>query len=479
MSWFEVDKEGLARILRRRGLEFVLYELLANAWDSDATEVAVTVQPVPGKRLARIIVEDNDPNGFRDVSHAYTMFADSLRRNDPATRGRFNLGEKLVLAIAEEATILTTTAGFRFEGQQRHTVRSRTLYGSRVDITIKATRAQVAQILEAARLLIPPIPTTINGDPLEPPEPVATFVASLDTVLPDEEGNLRTRVRKTVVKVYDTTPGRLYELGVPVVQTDDAFSYDVQQKVPVSMERDNVPPAYLRKLRIFALNELHRHLDGEDCNATWVRDAMTDRTGLLSAEAVRTTTRERFGSKAVSYDPSDPEANHRAAAEGFTVVTGSQMSAAEWDNVRAAEAILPAGRVTPSPKPFSPNGRPLHILDQADWTPGMRDVACYARRLIKAWYGHDTTVEIANDPQWPYGGAYGPGGPLYFNKARQPRDFFDNGITDDVVKFLIHEGAHERVTDHLCEDYYDQCTLLGAKMRNLKHLEDNLVGGRV
>lgn len=479
MSWFEVDKEGLARILRRRGLEFVLYELLANAWDSDATEVAVTIQPVPGKRLARITVEDNDPNGFREVSHAYTMFADSLRRNNPVTRGRFNLGEKLVLAVAEEATILTTTAGFHFEGRKRHTTRQRTMFGSMVDVTFKATRQQVTQILEAARLLIPPIPTTINGDPLEPPDPVATFVASLDTVLPDEVGNLRTKVRKTVVKVYKRTPGRLYELGVPVVETDDSFSYDVQQKVPVNMERDNVPPAYLRKLRVLALNELHLRLTTEDCNSTWVRDALADRTGTLRPEAVLTTATKRFGEKRVSYDPSDPEANHRAAAEGYTVITGSQMSSAEWDNARAAGAIRPAGQVTPSPKPFSPNGRPLHDIDPADWTPGMRLVACYARRLIKAWYGHDTEVVISNDPQWPYGGAYGPRGPLYINKAKQPRDFFNDGITDDVVKFLIHEGAHERVTDHLCEDYYDQCTLLGAKMRNLKHLEDDLEGGKV
>jgi hypothetical protein len=32
-NWFEVDKEGLARILERKGKEFTLFDLIQNAWD--------------------------------------------------------------------------------------------------------------------------------------------------------------------------------------------------------------------------------------------------------------------------------------------------------------------------------------------------------------------------------------------------------------------------------------------------------------
>ncbi len=476
-GWFDVDKAGLARILRRRGLEFVLFELLANAWDSNATEVNVTLTPVKDHRLARLVVEDNDPEGFQEITHAYTMFADSLRRGNPEKRGRFNLGEKLVLAVAETATIITTTAGFRFEGKERHRTAQRTPFGSKVDLTFKATQFEIGRILEAAQMLIPPIPTTVNGESLEIPEPVTEFSVSLDTVTPDDEGNLKTCQRKTLVKVYDGRPGWLYELGVPVVDTGDTYSYDVQQKVPVNMDRDNVPPSYLRKLRILALNHLHTYLNSEDANATWVRDALTDRTGIITQDAVRSAVRERFGDRVVSHDPNDLEANHKAAAEGYTVVTGKQLSAEEWQNIRESKAILPAGQVTPSPKAFQQGGGPLHRIEPEDWTPGMRQFAYYARRLILAWYGHDTEVVVANDRQWPFSGAYGPGGPFYVNKAKQRPGFFDNGITDEVVKFVIHEGAHERVSDHLSENYYDELTTLGAKMRNLKHLEDNLDAG--
>lgn len=473
-SWFEVDKKGLARILRRRGLEFVLYELLANAWDSKATDVAVTLQLVEGKKLARLVVEDNDPNGFLEVSHAYTMFADSLRRNDPTTRGRFNLGEKLVLAVAEEATIITTTAGFHFEGKERHKTAQRTKFGSKVDLTFAATREDIRHILEAAHELIPPIPTVVNGEPLDIPEPLASFTASLETVLPDADQNLKSVQRKAIVKVYKDGPGRLYELGVPVVTTEDTFSYDVQQKVPVNMDRDNVPPRYLRKLRVLALNELHTRLSAEDCNSTWVHDALRDKD--VSDDAVRSAVRTRFGDKVVSYDPNDREGNMRAISEGYTVVYGKQFSAPEWENIRRAGAILPAGQVTPGPVAFSQSGKgeSLRTVDPKDYTDGERRTVLYIRRLFQSWFGHDIEVIIANDPHWDKAGAYGPRAPLYINKAGQGPRFFDGTIRDEVVEFLIHEGAHEEEDNHLSDAYHRVCCRLGAKMRNLKHLEENL-----
>jgi hypothetical protein len=41
-NWFEVDRQGLARLLERKGKEFVLYELVQNAWDEPGVRL-VTV----------------------------------------------------------------------------------------------------------------------------------------------------------------------------------------------------------------------------------------------------------------------------------------------------------------------------------------------------------------------------------------------------------------------------------------------------
>src|ERR1041385_905392 len=94
-NWFEVDKDGLARVLERKGKEFALFELIQNAWDEPGvSKVNVTLEYL-GWNKSRLVVEDDAPEGFRDLSHAFTFFADSTKKTNPEQRGRFNLGEKL------------------------------------------------------------------------------------------------------------------------------------------------------------------------------------------------------------------------------------------------------------------------------------------------------------------------------------------------------------------------------------------------
>src|SRR5207237_9152953 len=69
---------------------------------------AVSLALVPGRALADLTVEDDSPEGFRDLSHAYTLFAESYKRSNPEQRGQYNFGEKLVLAVCESASISTT-----------------------------------------------------------------------------------------------------------------------------------------------------------------------------------------------------------------------------------------------------------------------------------------------------------------------------------------------------------------------------------
>src|ERR1039458_8950790 len=42
-NWFEVDRQGLARLLERKGKEFILFELIQNGWDEPGvTKVSVS-----------------------------------------------------------------------------------------------------------------------------------------------------------------------------------------------------------------------------------------------------------------------------------------------------------------------------------------------------------------------------------------------------------------------------------------------------
>ncbi len=93
-SWFEVDKEGLARVLERKGKEFRLFELIQNSWDEPGvSKVSVSLE-YRGRNKALLVVQDDAPEGFRDLTHAFTLFAESAKKTNPEQRGRFNLGEK-------------------------------------------------------------------------------------------------------------------------------------------------------------------------------------------------------------------------------------------------------------------------------------------------------------------------------------------------------------------------------------------------
>ena len=59
-----MDKQGLARILERKGKEFALFELIQNSWDEPGvTEVNVRLEYC-GRNKALLVVEDDAPEGF-------------------------------------------------------------------------------------------------------------------------------------------------------------------------------------------------------------------------------------------------------------------------------------------------------------------------------------------------------------------------------------------------------------------------------
>ena len=109
-QWLEVNAKGMRQLLAGRDKAFILRELVQNAWDEPGvTEVNVTLKKIPGRAKAELVVDDDAPEGFHDLTHAWTLFAENRKRKDPTKRGRFNMGEKEVLVLCDHASIATTT----------------------------------------------------------------------------------------------------------------------------------------------------------------------------------------------------------------------------------------------------------------------------------------------------------------------------------------------------------------------------------
>lgn len=273
-QWFDVSSEGLGKQAEQQSKGRLLAELIQNSLDeAGVTQIAVTLALVPGRPMAELTVEDDSPEGFRDFSHAWTLFAESYKHTNPCQRGQFNVGEKMVLAVCETASIATTkgTVIFNSEGRIEHPRQKRDR-GSVFQGRIKLTREEYPQVCDYLRSLLLPegIAVTFNGDRLLPRTPIRTFEASLETLVADDQGVMRPRVRKTQVGIYDTLPGEtpgLYEMGLPVVETGDRWHVNVGQKVPLNRDRDNVRPAYLQAARVAVLNAAYDLLTEDDATA--------------------------------------------------------------------------------------------------------------------------------------------------------------------------------------------------------------------
>lgn len=473
-SWFAVDREGLSQILERRGKAFAVLELISNAWDEASTEVWVSLVPAEGKRgYAYLIVEDDAPEGFKDLTHAYTLFAPSGKKENPEKRGRFNLGEKLFLALCRDAQIETTTGTVEFRADgTRHRVRHKTRQGSIIRATIRMNRDELKGVLAVIHTLIPPadVHTYVNsGDgnihALEPREPVRTFTATLPTEIADDEGYLRPTERRTEIRIYEPRAGEtpsLYELGIPVVETSDRWHVDVQQKIPLNSDRDNVRPSYLRKVRTLVLNQMHGLIEVEDANAVWTRSALGDPN--VTDEAVESVVKARFGDKAVIYDPSDPEANNLAVAKGFTLVHGRNLGKDEWQNVRRAGVLQPAGQVTPSNSHLQRSLDGVPPLEEL--TPAQERIVEYCEALARDLLGFKISVEIYKMPfSEPWAAAYG-GRHLSLNYTRIGMSRFEHPEQHWWDALLLHEFAHELESNHLDDAYHKAICTLGARLRD-------------
>jgi hypothetical protein len=474
---FEVDREGLRKLLiGRRGPGLILHELLSNSWDESVTRVDATFEWLG--RGVYIRVEDDCPEGFADLTHAYTLFAESAKKSDAEKRGRFNLGEKLVIALCEQATISTTKGTVDFDKHGRRHSRAKRATGSVFEGTARMTRAEYDAVLGGIWRLLPPegIVTTLNGEELIGRQPVTEFTAKLPTEFMADNGELRRTIRLTTVRLFEPLPDSgagIYELGIPVVETGDRFDVDIAQKVPLNFERDNVTAGFLRDVRHVTFEHTHELLSEDEGDASWITAAAEH--PKASSEALRALLDLRFGKKRVSRDVQDLEANKIAVSEGYTVVSGPSLPKSVWTNIKKYEdLLLPAGQVTPSPKPYKPGeGNTRTTLPEEKWTDSMRRIADFSIALADRLLGAQVRVEIVNDPQcMNFGATYGRGpantGLLEFNLRKLGRRWFEvQPWAERQLSLILHELGHHWESDHLSRSYYDALTTLGARCAKL------------
>jgi hypothetical protein len=487
-NWFTVDSTGLSKLIERRGKIALIFELVSNALDADGvTKVEIILEPEEGVPLATVVVRDDAPDGFTDLSLAWTVFGESTRKKSAEKRGRYCLGDKLVLALCTEASIISTKGAVMFDSRGRSSMKARRDRGTEFQGIARITRAELAEIKSGLRRVIPPpgVAIFVNGEALPPRLPVKSFEATLPTEIADEEGVLRRSARKTTVHVYEPLPSEppmLHELGLPVVETGDKWDVSIDQKTVLNMDRDNVTPGYLRDVRTLVVNVMHDQLGEDDANATFVNEALAD--DHAAPEAVAKALDLKYGVKRAIWDPSDPEANMNLVSQGYTLIKGGQLTADQWANVKKhdAERTRPAGQIAPTKKAlFSPDGKDSWV-PREKWTPAMRAVVAYAADVCRELTESRVEVAILSDITESWAACYGSQG-LVFNLGRLGHAFFEAcaaGPTDALNELLIHEIGHGMPggSNHLADAYHEGLCKLGAKLARLALVKPHLFSWR-
>jgi len=484
MSWFEVDRDGLRQLLEGKNKSFIVCELVQNAWDEPGvTHCDVSIGMLPDGRTARLRVEDDAPEGFYDLAHAYTIFARTRKRALPEARGRFNLGEKHVLALCREARITTTKGTVEFlPGGERKRLKACRSSGSVFEAVLEMTPEEVEDCLRAAGTFIPPqgVKTMINGEELPIREPLASVAATLATEFENEKGQYRSTRRATVIDVHEPLPDEkamLYEMGLPVVETGDRWHYDIRQRVPLNSDRDNVQPSFLRDVRAEVMNALSDRVTEEEAAAGWVREAAG--SGKIEKDAFERLIHKRHGEKIATRSVNDPEANHAATANGYEVLAGGALTGEEWRNARKFESFQPASEIFPTESPASgPDGKDT-VIPEEKWTPGMRRLAGYFEKIGDELVG-GTTVRIVRDAGNRRFSAWYGQKEITFNLQRLGHKFFNEfpGNLERVNSLLLHEFAHEHEGDHLSEDYHGAICDLGGRLTQLALEKPKLFKGK-
>jgi hypothetical protein len=466
-AWIIADKDGIRKNLGTRGFSFVLNEMVQNAIDENITRVEIDLpRPVNGRTTLR--VTDDSPDGWHDLSHSYTMFAESYKRSNPEKRGRFNIGEKFVLALCTEATISTMNGRVSFNSDDTRTESSRVKRerGTEFLGTMRLKIEEWEEMVEGAKRLIPPSGVTIvvNGVAVSNRKPLFSWKANLPSVIPDEEGRLRPTKRDTTITLYAIEQGEtptLYEMGIPVVEFEGTHHVSVAQKVPLNFDRDNVTPAYRTTVLVEVLNHTADRLTEQDVTEAWVTAAASD--GRASKEAITAVLDKRYGEDRYSCDPNDSEANKIAITKGATIVHGASMPAGMWKNARDAGAIGPP---PPSPKAhFGAGGE--GPIDYDKWTDGMKAYEKFAVHFGEIVLGKRVNVSFYKDDcgqGWQ--ACYGTSGLSVAVKNIGGNPYFDGGVEahlEQWVDLLIHEYSHDAVSDHLSNKFHEECCRLGAK----------------
>jgi ferredoxin len=364
--------------------------------------------------------------------------------------------------VCDYAEIKTTKGGLIFDSSGRRKLRKKREAGSQVFIRVRMKLREYNEMLDSIALYIPPenLKFEINGNEMAHPkrwERHSSFEAQLQSEI-EKDGVFRRTQRKTVVDCYPCEENSyLYEMGIPVCPIDCDYSIDVQQKVPLSTDRESVSPAFLKALLAEVLNHVHDEIPDERSSETWVRIATSDKR--VSVAAVKSVLKKRFGEKVVVATPNDPQSIDEALSRGYRVIRGRELASEEWGNVKKADALSSSAEL------FGTGFGTSEPIATFEYSDGMQKTIRLVKKISQLCLGFEAAVDFS---KWSGCAAQYGNRTLTFNVLELGKKLFDwqafNRPADKrLFSLILHELAHEK-GNHTEHSYHNCLTTMSAQL---------------
>jgi len=256
----------------------------------------------------------------------------------------------------------------------------------------------------------------------------------------------------------------IYERGIPVVEMDGKWHVSVEQKIPLNTERDNVTSGYLRNLHAIVLEAMVDHITSDDAVKPWARAAVE--TGKLSPETTQKVANIRFGEKAVLFDHGDVGSNKEAVSKGVNVINRGAVSPEERRVFYNTGALKKAGEVAEFKTEHS-SAPAQNTKAPNEYNDDEAKFAAFVGAVSPLLINHPVTVKIVND------GSFHSEACIRFRKEFYELElnlaYHDVHDWESNYAIIIHELAHHKVqsNDHLCREFYDTVTIIGAQLAQL------------
>lgn len=465
---FQVDSVGFRKRVAWRGAFGAISELISNALDEKITRCSVRFEHIEGRRYL-IEVEDDSPDGFRNLEESYVLYADSYKAGNPEQRGRFNVGEKVAIAICSHASICSTTGTVVFGKDSTRRNSDKRASGTKFCGEIVSSRDEYQRTVSQVWQIIPPegIELRFNGQLIQRPELLATITTTLPTITANEDGDLMRTERKTQVHVYrrraGDESGMIYELGIPVVKVDHPYLIDVRQKVPLSTDRNSVTPGYYRRLCAAVLDGTFDKLTEDEVRSKGITEGLAEAS---SDAAVQTVMEKQHGSQRFVPDPGNREATGELTAQGYTSVAPNAYDRDTWARIRQAAAVPSGSDLMPR------NLTSMVPFNELEITPAMRRYEAFAKMVCREVLGKTLSVTFTANTGLScvaQGGGDSTSVRLTLHVKMLGASWFSDrpASSRENVDLLIHELGHHLNDQDCTRAFCNQVTMIAAKLFDL------------